>query len=592
MPENNLLTIKICTMKKTITTICSLFLIAAAIAQTPTWTWAKTADGGGTLSDGGIATTTDMDGNIYTLGFYQSPTITFGSTVLSKATTNTAVPVNDLVLVKYDAGGNVLWAKAASGSFGDIGYALDTDANGNIYIAGSTTSTMLTMGTVTISRSQTGEDFFLAKADKNGNFLWIVSPFGNQQDQARGVAVDNAGNVIIAGFSGSDTLKIGNTKLYNTGPYGNLPFIAKYDPDGNPIWAKQGFGNAVPMGVDVDMNTNEIYMAGHYYSNALAFGSNTLTNTKVANPPIGNSQGDDLFLVKYDANGNAIWARTATGAEDEIPTSVAVATSYNPYYPSAVYLGGYFTSTTLTAGGVTFTTSSQLQEGFLLKFDALNGDVKWGTAIGGTGRDYLKSIALVGSGGVVAAGYFNSATLSSGTISVTKNGPTDNYDVFAAAFNSNGSPVMITTAGGSENDRAEGISVDKAFNVYVTGDYSSNPITFGSIALANKGEPDLYTAQLSSPEFAKMGTVGVAEHSLVNWIFSPNPTNGFVNFSAEKTAGNTTINVYNMTGQKVLQQNFNEGSNLRINLSDLPSGVYNLSVNTGNAIATTKIIKN
>ena len=117
-------------MKKLYTIILFVFVGVITNAQSPNWAWAKSA--GGTDYDYGTGISTDASGNVLITGYFDSPTITFGTTTLTNAGTGIA----DIFVVKYDASGNVLWAKSAGGTDGDHGYGISTDANGNVLVTG------------------------------------------------------------------------------------------------------------------------------------------------------------------------------------------------------------------------------------------------------------------------------------------------------------------------------------------------------------------------------------------------------------------------------------------------------------------------
>src|ERR1041385_4184161 len=104
-----------------------LFLLPVfSFAQVSNWVWAKS--GAGNLTDEGYAVCTDNSGNSYITGFFESPTITFGTFTL----TNNGV--SDMFIAKYDQNGNVLWAKSAGGSSPERGYAVATDDSGNVFV--------------------------------------------------------------------------------------------------------------------------------------------------------------------------------------------------------------------------------------------------------------------------------------------------------------------------------------------------------------------------------------------------------------------------------------------------------------------------
>ena len=80
----------------------------------------------------------------------------------------------DVFIVKYDASGNMLWAKGAGGGSNEEGYSLSTDVSGNIYLSGYFTQPS-NFGTIKLT-SAGQADLFLAKYDPSGNVLWAWVP--------------------------------------------------------------------------------------------------------------------------------------------------------------------------------------------------------------------------------------------------------------------------------------------------------------------------------------------------------------------------------------------------------------------------------
>src|SRR3972149_7740367 len=106
------------------------FIPSFCFAQVPTWQWAKSA--GQTGTEAGASTAIDGNGNVYVTGSFTSVTLTFGTNSLVNASASTA----DVFIVKYDATGNVLWAKNFGGVDGDLGNSVTVDANDNVYLTG------------------------------------------------------------------------------------------------------------------------------------------------------------------------------------------------------------------------------------------------------------------------------------------------------------------------------------------------------------------------------------------------------------------------------------------------------------------------
>jgi len=126
--------------------------------------WVKSA--GRAFQDGAMAVTTDAAGNIFAAGFFHSDTISFGSIKLANASGNICAGLcEDIFMVKYDAGGNVLWAKSAGGPDSDGVNSIAIDASGNIIISGSYSSSAINFGSITLTNTGGGSCVYVANYD-------------------------------------------------------------------------------------------------------------------------------------------------------------------------------------------------------------------------------------------------------------------------------------------------------------------------------------------------------------------------------------------------------------------------------------------
>ncbi len=267
-------------MKKVIT-ISLLALIGLSNlvnAQVPNWAWAKSA--GGTKDDYGRSVSTDASGNVFVTGHFDSKTIVFGTTTLTNA--NNSGNTNDIFIVKYNAAGNVLWAKSAGGIDGDQGYGVSTDASGNVFVTGHFNSATIAFGTTTLTNADNSgntDDIVIVKYDANGNVLWAKLAGRTQDDYSYSVSTDAGGNVFMTGIFYSDTITFGTTSLTNAGPNYEDIFIVKYDASGNVLWAKSAGGTSDEGGFSVSTDAGgNVFMAGYFRSATIPFGSTTLTN--------------------------------------------------------------------------------------------------------------------------------------------------------------------------------------------------------------------------------------------------------------------------------------------------------------------------
>ena len=270
---------------------------------------------------------------------------------------------------------------------------------------------------------------------------WAKSAGGNSDDFTCSSAVDAAGNVYVCGYYYSSTITFGTTTLTNANSGGSTAdmFLSKYDTHGNLLWAKNagGTGEEVAISVAVDA-IGSIYIAGYFNSPNITFGSITLNN--------GDNTGStaDIFYVKYDSNGNVIWAKSAGGTDDDdIASSVVVDNS------GSVYVSGYIASTSITFGSITLTNTGN-RDLFLAKFDT-NGNVEWANSP--DANNCMSNTTTVDdSGNVYVAGEFiNSLTMGFTTLTSVNSG---NYDLFLAKYNPSGSVAWAKSASNNSNNDA------------------------------------------------------------------------------------------------------------------------------------------
>lgn len=266
----------------------------------------------------------DGNNNIIVAGRFSSNSITFGTTTLLQAGSM------DVFIVKYDSAGEILWAKGAGGGSNDEGYSLSSDPSENIYLAGYFTQPA-NFGNIKLT-SAGQADMFLAKYDPSGNVLWAKSAGGKGDDRSTGLETDASGNSYITGFYTNDSILFGQFLIPNDSV--DNSFIAKYDTDGNVIWAK-GIGGDCEA-TDLALINNNVYVCGSFNASTLKYGSSTLVL----------SGSSDFFLLNCDTNGNAKWAikQTSAGNSGETARSVATDNSGN------VIITGFFSSDPLTFG--------------------------------------------------------------------------------------------------------------------------------------------------------------------------------------------------------------------------------------------------
>ncbi|HKR05149.1 MAG TPA: hypothetical protein VJY62_11000, partial [Bacteroidia bacterium] len=365
--------------------------------------WAKSA--GGTSSDEVYGISGDANGNCYVTGKFWSDSITFGSFTLL----NEAFQDNDLFIVKYDASGNVLWAKRAGGIHFDAGYAISSDAAGNSFVTGSFEGDSISFDGITLLN--TGSyDVHVVKYDPSGNVVWAKSGIGSSAEYGQGISTDGFGNCYVTGIFGSDTLTFDGFSLYHTG-FGADIFLLKYNASGVIQWAKSAGGqesdNVTGISTDVFGNSN---LTGHFNSQTLTFGSTILPNY--------NTSKFNIFNVKYDASGNVAWAKSAGDTANEFSNGIVTDITGNSYI-TGHFAGPFITfgsTVLLNAGGTC--AGSPCADMFVTKYDA-SGNVVWAKKTGGTSNEQGMGIGLDGTGHCYVAGSFDGSSLLFGSIYIS-----------------------------------------------------------------------------------------------------------------------------------------------------------------------------
>jgi len=317
-------------------------LFIAKYDSSGNFVWAKGV--GSTENDYAVGVEMSSTGELYVTGNYFSESLTFDSQTI----VNLNPGQNDIFIVKYDLAGNILWAKDYGGTGNDAVTWIKRDINDDILICGRFTISSLVLDTITLPLVAGNSNLFVAKLDSSGNAIWAWGAGHEQQDYAARMAIDSYNNIYIAGSFTSDSITFGNTTLYQSGPL-SLPdiFLAKYDSNGNKIWALSSIGTAQDVigSVNIDSNNN-IYLFGSYGSPSLSFNTLTVNNT--------TSSGYDIFIAKFDTAGNIGWLSSIGDSLYDFGSSLSVDLS------GYIYVTGTFSSPIIQFGSTTLNQSGTL----------------------------------------------------------------------------------------------------------------------------------------------------------------------------------------------------------------------------------------
>ncbi len=165
--------------------------------QDGTILWAKGFGGQDNETIHGI--TLDSLGNSIVAGFfgeYGHP-VSLDGIILNPVSDN-----SDILVAKYDSSGSPIWAKAAGGPFFDSAFDVSMDGSGNSYVTGRFKDNAVFGDTALTSAGEM--DVVIVKYNSDGNIIWIKKAGGTNSDEGHAVVTDVSGNVFVGGFfSGS-----------------------------------------------------------------------------------------------------------------------------------------------------------------------------------------------------------------------------------------------------------------------------------------------------------------------------------------------------------------------------------------------------
>jgi len=300
--------------------------------------------------------------------------------------------------------------------------------------------------------------------------IWSRGFGGPDYDEGATVAVNASGDVFLAA-SFADTVNFGGADLVGVGSADVL--LARYDSNGVHQWSKRlgGAGFDAPNALVLDTSGNLIVVGA--FTGTSNFGGSDLTSAGII----------DIFMAKYDANGNHIWSRRIGGSSNDYAWDVAVDAAGN------IALTGSFQSTVDFGGGNL--TSAGDEDIFVASYDA-NGQYRWAHRVGGSGGDNGWSIAVDSANNVIATGSFRgNANFGGGNLLSA-----GEEDVFLAKYDGAGNHIWSRRFGAAESDNGYAVATDGT-SIVVTGNFLFN-VSFGGGDLVSAGGGDIFLAKFDA----------------------------------------------------------------------------------------------
>lgn len=288
--------------------------------------WVK--DVGGPDGDTGYGICSDSQGNVIVTGQFREQITLGANTYTTPLSSITNFPTFDLILIKYDSNGNLIWSKTGTSDGENRGLAVVCNSDDEILLTGQFSDTMTLAG---VLFNNNGYNLgMVAKFSTSGNLDWMRKMVASQT-MAYDLAVNSAKEIYITGdFKGNGFTFIDNGgNHYLSSIYLYNIFVVKINNNGAYIWGEtDGSHNEVTaQGIDLD-NAENPYICGLFkckfgeYSDALSADSGYFYSMGYR----------DVFLTKYDSQGQRQWMQHLPGPKDDYCSGISVSTPNNPVF--------------------------------------------------------------------------------------------------------------------------------------------------------------------------------------------------------------------------------------------------------------------
>jgi len=362
----------------------------------------------------------------------------------------------------------ITYSTYLTGTGEDTPAGIAVDGSGYAYIAGTTSSTDFP---VTSGTYQGATDVFVTKLNPSGTAL-VYSTYigGTANDRAYGMAIDNAGNAYVTGFTSSNNFPV-TVNQFTSGVHA---FALKLGSTGNIVYSTALAGNGSETGSAIATDASgSAYVAGNTSSTNFPVTAGSYMTT-----PGG---GGDAFVAKLSSTGQISYATYLGGSASDSVTAIAVDASGN------AFVGGVTSSANFPATmGAYAAAYAGNQDAFVAKLNPTGSALVYATFLGGSYSDYLNGLALDAAGNCYVTGATQSIDFPTtpGAFKTTL-GAFANKSGFVTKLNATGTALVYSTflSGTNGDDSALGIAVDSNGAAYVAGfAHSSNfPTTPGAL---------------------------------------------------------------------------------------------------------------
>lgn len=389
--------------------------------------------------------------------------------------------------VVTDSQDNIILVGGAAGSdFPVTNGAFDTQYNDGV-----------TKGPYASTHS--GCDVFVAKFAPDGTLLWNTFLGGPNYDRAYAVEVDSRDNIIVSGRAGPDfpTTSGAFQPAYagifsgSKGFYGyQNAFVAKFDPDGQLLWASYAGTGELCRGVDVDYQDNIFVTVSTDPSRNLT-APPWMASTPVHDLRTPARALGDIGVMKIRSDGaQALWLTWLGGNRNDQPNANIRVDRFGYPYVTIVTES---TDLPSSAGAYAASHHGGTTDMYVAKLSLDGAEILRGTYLGGDGGDHFEThpTEVDRQGNVFILFGTDSSDLEI-TPGAYNSGRRGNNDWGVAKLAPDFTLAAQARIGGSAGEAPDGIGIDARGNVLITGATNSDdyPVSTNAYQSALAGDND------------------------------------------------------------------------------------------------------
>ncbi len=380
----------------------------------------------------------------------------------------------------------------------DAAYTIATDAAGNIYVAGQTTSLNFPVRAAYEDMPGGGSEGFLTKLDATGTRLIFSTYLGGRgsSDRVWSIAVDKTSNIYLTGETNSLNFPTTPTAPQPVARGNGDAFVTKLNPAGSTLlYSTYLGGNQVDVAYALALDANDV---------AYVTGRTDSPNFLTRNPIQAALRGErDVFVAKYSTTGALLFS-TYFGGDGAIDEEVGYGIAVDALQQA--FVTGVTTTTNFPTASAWQAQLRGEQDAFLAKFDTEQFKLLFSTYLGGSNADVGRAVAVDGFGNPCLTGITSS--LNFPIRNAVQNTYGGGAEAFVTKFRASGSAPLFSSWLGGRGDENTGsstefipvgnVAIDALGFTYLTGKTTSDnfPVLL-DVQVSRRGDNDAFVTKLS-----------------------------------------------------------------------------------------------